>query len=60
MRLLCRFTPGFARTTTIFVVRFPMREPTYRLRRGEALISAVLMSLGLWALIWGAIYLLAV
>jgi hypothetical protein len=35
------------------------REPTRRLSGAEALISAVLLSLGLWALIWGAMCLLA-
>jgi hypothetical protein len=35
-------------------------EPIRPLSRGEALVSAMLLSLGLWALIWGAISLLAV
>jgi hypothetical protein len=34
-------------------------EPTRWAERGEALISAVLLSLGLWALVWAAISLLA-
>ena len=29
-------------------------EPTRQMKRGEALISTLLLSLGLWALIWGA------
>jgi hypothetical protein len=34
-------------------------DPALRLSRGETLILVLLLSLGLWALIWGAISLLA-
>jgi hypothetical protein len=30
-------------------------DPTLRLSRGETLILVLLLSLGLWALIWGAL-----
>jgi hypothetical protein len=34
-------------------------EPTLELSRGETLILVVLLSLGLWALIWGGVSLWA-
>ena len=34
-------------------------EPTLTLSRGETLILVLLLSLGLWGLIWGAVSLLA-
>jgi hypothetical protein len=34
-------------------------DPTLRLNRGETLIFVLLLSLGLWALIWGAVSVLA-
>jgi hypothetical protein len=35
------------------------RKTALQLRRGEALILILLLSLGLWATIWGAVALLA-
>jgi hypothetical protein len=35
------------------------RKAALQLRRGEALILILLLSLGLWATIWGAVALLA-
>jgi hypothetical protein len=34
-------------------------DPTLRLSRGETLVLVLLVSLGLWALIWGAVSVLA-
>ena len=34
-------------------------DPTFALNRGETLILVLLLSLGLWGLIWGAVSLLA-
>jgi hypothetical protein len=55
---VCSIVSGGARRVTSPSLRSETGA-TLRLSRGEMLILVLLLSLGLWALIWGAISLLA-